>query len=134
LAGAARLENGFGHCTSLDLVLSGRLALGPKGVAIAYSTTMMLWVFPLIAWAVHGTVISFRDVMRAASKPAISSVVAAGLAFTVRFFYGQSLSPIPRFALEICVLISRLQGSIVRNRSKGTLYGSHSRIDTPVSE
>src|ERR1039458_650536 len=34
------------------------LPYGPKGVALAYSGTMLLWVVPVIAWSVHGTVIS----------------------------------------------------------------------------
>ena len=35
------------------------LPYGPKGVACAYSVVMTLWLTPLIAWAVHGTEISF---------------------------------------------------------------------------
>jgi O-antigen/teichoic acid export membrane protein len=106
------------------LILSYLIGLrwGPKGVAIAYSTTMILWVFPLIAWAVHGTVISFWDVLRTASKPAVSSIVAAGLAFAVRVFYGQSLNPIPRFALEITVLMSTFMGMLLFATGQRTLY------------
>src|SRR4029077_5133187 len=70
------------------------LPYGPKGVALAYSATMLLWVIPVIAWSVHGTVISLRDVLLAASRPMASSIVAAGLALAVRAVYGQSLSPL----------------------------------------
>ena len=106
------------------LILSYLIGLrwGPKGVAIAYSTTMMLWVFPLIAWAVHGTVISFWDVLRTAGKPMISSIMAAGLAFAVRFFYGQSLNPIPRFALEISVLMIVFAGMLLFANGQKALY------------
>jgi O-antigen/teichoic acid export membrane protein len=106
------------------LILSYLIGLrwGPQGVAIAYSTVMLLWVFPLIAWAVHGTVISFWDVMRTASKPAISSIVAAGLAFAVRFFYGQTLNPIPRFALEISVLMITFIGMLLFATGQKALY------------
>lgn len=106
------------------LILSYLIGLrwGPRGVAIAYSTTMMLWIFPLIAWAVHGTVISFWDILRTASKPAISSIVAAGLAFAVRFFYGQSLTPIPRFALEISVLMITFAGMLLFATGQKALY------------
>ncbi|MGB7602833.1 MAG: oligosaccharide flippase family protein, partial [Candidatus Sulfotelmatobacter sp.] len=106
------------------LILSYLIGLrwGPQGVAIAYSTVMMLWVFPLIAWAVHGTAISFWDVLRTASKPAISSIVAAGLAFAVRLFYGQSLNPIPRFALEISVLMSTFVGMLLFATGQKALY------------
>ena len=40
------------------------LPYGPKGVAFAYSAVMTLWVIPFIAWCVHGTVVSFRDILR----------------------------------------------------------------------
>jgi PST family polysaccharide transporter len=36
------------------------LAFGPQGVAFAFSTVMLLWVVPGIAWAVHDTVLSPR--------------------------------------------------------------------------
>jgi hypothetical protein len=49
------------------------LPFGPKGVAFAYSVVMTLWVGPVIARAVHGTAISFRDVLAALSRPLASS-------------------------------------------------------------
>lgn len=63
---------------------------GPQGVAIAYSTVMSLWLFPLIAWSVHGTVISFKDVMMAISRPLAATVVAGLLAFGACRFCGSS--------------------------------------------
>ena len=82
------------------------LPYGPKGVAFAYSGVMILWIIPVIAWSVHGTVISVRDVLLVASRPLVSSIVAAALAFTVRLLYGQSLSPLPRLAVENGVLFT----------------------------
>jgi hypothetical protein len=52
---------------------------GPKGVAFAYSGVMILWIIPVIALSVHGTVISVRCAAR--GKPTlVSSIVAAALA------------------------------------------------------
>ena len=82
------------------------LPFGPKGVAFAYSTVMLLWLFPLIAWAVHGTAISFRDILVTACKPLACGMVAAGFALAVRVTYGHVLSPLPRFALESGVLLA----------------------------
>ena len=76
------------------------LPYGPEGVAFAYSTVMVLWLFPLIAWAVHGTAISIRDILMTAYKPLACGIVAAGLAFAVRTVYGHLLSPLPRLVLE----------------------------------
>jgi PST family polysaccharide transporter len=81
------------------------LAHGPKGVALAYSAVMLLWILPAIAWSVRGTVISIRDILFTVSQPLASSIVAGGLAFGVRFVYGTTLSSIPRLALESAVLL-----------------------------
>lgn len=81
------------------------LPYGPKGVALAYSTVMLLWVLPLIAWAVHGTAVSFRDVLSTAYKPLASGIVAGALAFAGRVAYGQLFSPLPRLVLESAVLL-----------------------------
>lgn len=76
------------------------LPYGPTGVAFAYSSVMTLSVIPLVAWCVHGTVISFRDILLSVSRPLAASLVAASFALGVRFFCGQLLSPLPRLVLE----------------------------------
>jgi len=81
------------------------LAYGPKGVALAYSAVMLLWVFPAIVWSVRGTAISVRDILLTVSRPLASSIVAGGLAFGVRLAYGPMLPPLPRLALESAVLL-----------------------------
>jgi O-antigen/teichoic acid export membrane protein len=80
------------------------LSYGPKGVAFAYSAVMTLWVIPFIAWCVHGTAVTFRDIVVATSRPLISGILAGGVAFAVRLAYGQFLSPLPRLVLEAVVL------------------------------
>jgi len=81
------------------------LRYGPTGVAIAYSTVMTLSVLPLVAWAVHGTPISFSDLMHTVRKPLMSSVAAAALAYGTRALYGQFLAPLPCLVLECAVLL-----------------------------
>jgi len=78
---------------------------GPTGVAFAYSTVMVLWLVPLIAWTTHGTVISFRDILLVVSRPLVSSVAAAALAFGVRSLYAHLLPALPRLVLESTVLL-----------------------------
>lgn len=80
------------------------LPYGPKGVAFAYSAVMAVWVIPFIAWCVHGTEISLRDVLVATSRPLISGILAGSIAFVVRSVYGQFLPPLPRLILEAVVL------------------------------
>jgi O-antigen/teichoic acid export membrane protein len=98
------------------------LPYGPRGVAFAYSAVMMLWVIPVIAWSVHGTVISFRDIVLEVSRPLASSIVAGGLAFGVRLAYGQLLSPLPRLVLECAVLLAVFVGVLLFVTGQKTLY------------
>jgi O-antigen/teichoic acid export membrane protein len=80
------------------------LPYGPKGVALAYSTVMTLWAIPHIAWGLHGTVVSLRDVALVASKPFASGVVAGAIAFGARLVLPHFLSPFPQLAVESAIL------------------------------
>jgi len=90
------------------LVITGYvlgLPYGPRGVAIGYSALMTIWCVPHIAWCVHGTVISLRDIFVTASRPFVSGIVAGGLALCAQFLLGQSLGPLPRLILGVSVLL-----------------------------
>jgi O-antigen/teichoic acid export membrane protein len=81
------------------------LPYGPTGVALAYSAVMTLWLVPHIAWSIHGTMISSRDILKASGQPFLSAIVAAAIAFAVQFFYSQSFSPFPRLLLGSGILL-----------------------------
>ena len=66
------------------------LPYGPKGVAFAYSAVMMLWIMPVIAWSVHATVISLRDILIVVSRPLASSTIAGAVALGACSLFGQS--------------------------------------------
>lgn len=80
------------------------LPYGAKGVAFAYSTVMALCAVPIIAWAVHDTVVTLRDIILTAARPFISAAVAAPLAYAVQRWCGHSLPPILRLVLESAAL------------------------------
>lgn len=82
------------------------LPYGPRGVAIGYSALMTVWAVPHIAWCVHGTGVSLRDIFVAASRPFLSGIVAGAFAFGVQFYFGQSFSPLPRLIIEVAALLS----------------------------
>ena len=98
------------------------LHYGPKGVALGYSAVMMLWVLPHIAWCVHGTPVSFWDILRTSARPVGSAIVAGTFAFIVRLAYGQSLSPIPRLALESTVLLATFSVMLLLVAGQKSLY------------
>jgi hypothetical protein len=86
---------------------------GPKGVAFTLSLLMVLWIFPSIAWGLHGTVISFWDMLLTVRSPLVSSIVAAGLAFAVRLLYGQAMSNWPRLILEGTIMLAAYLGMLL---------------------
>jgi len=107
------------------LVITGcviGLPYGPKGVAFAYSTVMALWVIPHLAWCVHGTVISFGELLRALSRPLFSAILAGLLAFAVRFFPVHSLSPLPRLALGCTVFLGAYLAILMYVMGQKSLY------------
>jgi PST family polysaccharide transporter len=106
----------------LILAYVAGLPYGPKGVAIAYSATMLLWVVPVVAWSVHGTAISVKDVWLAVSRPLVSGFVAVGVAFAVRSIYGQWMSPIPRLVVETVVLLATFFGMLLFGTGQKSLY------------
>jgi O-antigen/teichoic acid export membrane protein len=89
------------------------LPYGPIGVACAYSVVMTLWLIPLIAWAVHGTEISFWDIVRTVTPPLASSVAAGVIALAVGFAFSQSLSPLLRLMLETTALLATFVGLLL---------------------
>jgi O-antigen/teichoic acid export membrane protein len=79
---------------------------GPKGVALAYSTVMTIWVVPHILLCIRGTAISFRDIVVTIRRPVLSGIVAAGFAAAVHFLIAQSLVPVLRLGLDGTILLA----------------------------
>ena len=107
------------------LVIAGYLVglpYGPNGVAFGYSAVMALWVVPHIAWCVHGTVISFRDIVRAVSRPLISGIVAATLALGGQVLYGHLVAPLPRLLLGCSVVLGAYLGMLLYVMGQKAFY------------
>jgi len=98
------------------------LPYGPRGVALAYSTVMMICVIPVIAWSVYGTVISSRDILLTVSRPLASSILAGGLALGIRLVYCQLLSALPRLVLESALLLVTFVGILLFVTGQKELY------------
>ena len=62
---------------------------GARGVAVAIAISSAALVLPAIHYAVRGSSISFADVVRAAARPTVASVAAAGVVWAL----GGSLPP-----------------------------------------
>lgn len=110
----------------LAVVMIGSYAValpyGPRGVALAYSVALTLWVIPLIRICVHGTMVSVRDILAAVSRPLASGILAGGAAFGVRMICGEFLPPLPRLILEGCILIIVYFGLLFFVAGQKSLY------------
>ena len=98
------------------------LPYGPKGVAFAYSAVMTLWVIPHIAWCVHGTGISLRDILLTVSRPLASGTLAGTLTLGARLAYGHFFSPLPRLVLESSVLFVSFIGILLFVAGQKSFY------------
>ena len=107
------------------LVIAGYVAglpYGPQGVALAYSTVLALWVIPHLAWCVHGTNISLKDIMVVLSRPVLSVIVAGMLAWGVIAFCGDSFSHLARLVLGSTVLLTAYIGLLFYVMKQKALY------------
>lgn len=98
------------------------LPYGPRGVAFAYSAAMMLWLVPHIAWCVHGTMISLRDICSVVTRPLLSGIVATAFASGLQFFYGHLLSPLPRLILGVTLLLGVYLGMLLYVMGQKAFY------------
>ncbi len=98
------------------------LPYGARGVAFAYTAVMVLWMVPHIAWCVHGTPVSPRDVAAAVMRPLASGVVAGAVGLAVRLMCAGFLSPLLRLFLESGVLAVTFFAVLVFVAGQKALY------------
>jgi len=98
------------------------LLWGPKGVALGYSTAVILSVVPLMAWAVHGTPVSLRDLLQTIGRPLLSGIVAAGIALALQILYGSLLPPLSRLIVGVVLISSVYLWMLVCIMKQGPFY------------
>ena len=76
------------------------LPYGPKGVALAYSIAMTLWVVPHVFWCVHGTTISPRELFFTLWRPFAAGVLAAALTLVLQASMGEINLVVLRLLVE----------------------------------
>jgi len=107
------------------IVISGYamgLRYGPKGVAFAYSAVMTLWAVPHIAWCVHGTVVSLRDILVTVSRPLGSGIAAGVLGFGVEYLCGPAMSHLLRLIIECSVVMVAYVGMLFYVMGQKAVY------------
>jgi PST family polysaccharide transporter len=79
---------------------------GPKGVALGFSTAMLILTIPIILWATLDTTITSRDVVWAVAPPAASIVVASVLVFLLWPWLSFIQVPLLRLATTCATLFA----------------------------
>lgn len=77
------------------------LQYGPHGVALAYSSVMVLKVIPVSIWALRGTGVRVREFAGALVSPLAACAVAAVVGFGVHSLCPPTLSPVLRLMLDL---------------------------------
>ncbi len=77
------------------------LPYGPHGVALAYSSVMVLKVIPITIWALHGTGVRVREFAGALMSPLAACAIAALVGFGVHSLCPQSMAPVLRLLLDV---------------------------------
>lgn len=98
------------------------LPFGASGVAFAFSAAMTTLLVPIVIWCLHGTAISPRDILLASSRPFLSAIVAAAVAFGTTMYVGEWPSPLLRFALEGTIMFSIYFSILLLVKEQRTLY------------
>ena len=99
------------------------LPWGPKGVAMAFSIAMGLWLVPQLAWSLHGTVVSLKDIAISISRPLASTMVAAAAAAGVAFgLLAPTAAPWLRLGVGITVLAGVYVGMLLFALDQRALY------------
>lgn len=79
-------------CPVMILGILTGLKHGPQGVALGYSSALILLAVPVLAWALHGTGVSLLDYWRAICPPLVAGVVGGGAALLAHRVASHSLS------------------------------------------
>ncbi len=110
------------------------LPYGPSGVALAFSTTMVLWLVPHIYWTLHGTMISVRELLSAAGQALLAGVVAAVAAAIVQHLAAPIPSALLRLALGGTAMLAVYLFVLLFVMKQGVFYFDLLRGFTRASE
>jgi O-antigen/teichoic acid export membrane protein len=95
---------------------------GATGVAISYSTMMVLLTVPMIVWATNGLIVTSVDILKEARAAFLPAFVASAVGLAAAYFGGQSLSPLPRLVLEGGIILTSYVGILLLTSARRTQY------------
>jgi O-antigen/teichoic acid export membrane protein len=100
---ALGISSGVTPLVILGIVLG--LSHGPEGVAVGYSSAMMLVIIPIAAWSKRGTAVTWADLWRAAKGPIVSGLVAGAVGLLLKLTLSARLPLIPYLFLAVGLVL-----------------------------
>ena len=77
---------------------------GPIGVAVSYSSIMIVLALPVIVWSIRGTAVRLRDIAEAARPPFQAGLIAGLVGLSMNIAAGSLFHPFTRLALGGCIV------------------------------
>jgi O-antigen/teichoic acid export membrane protein len=119
-----------GRCAKIGLVVTPLLILsyalglqrGPDGVAAGLSITMILSVVPVLRWAKRGTLITVRDILRAARPVSISIAIGAAATVAARPMLDRVDSAFVRLITESTVFLGAYLSTLLFVMDQKSVY------------
>jgi O-antigen/teichoic acid export membrane protein len=86
--------------------IAAGLPFGTKGVAIGYSSALVVLMVPTIVWAIRGTGISGRDIWNSARLSIFASLGAAATGLAIKYLLESHLTPFALLAVGLTLSIA----------------------------
>jgi O-antigen/teichoic acid export membrane protein len=97
------LNIAFLICPVVILGILAGLRHGPRGVALGYSSAMILLFLPVVAWATYRTGITVRAYWNAVKRPLAAGFLGGFAGWLFRSWCAGNLTPLPLLMLELTV-------------------------------
>ncbi len=100
------LNTAFLICPVVILGIIVGLRYGPRGVALGYSSAMILLFVPIVAWATYGTGITARAYWNAIKRPFCAGIFGGLFGLLFQYWCAGKLSFLLQLILELAVSCS----------------------------
>jgi len=99
------------------------LPYGPEGVAMGFSTAMVLWLVPHVYWCLHNTGITPREFFLTILPPFAASVAAGIISGAVAYFWlDQVHVPLVRLVITGCVMVLSYASILMLGTDRRAFY------------
>jgi O-antigen/teichoic acid export membrane protein len=86
---------------------------GPVGVAMGYSTAMVLLFVPVVTWAIHRTGVTLHDYWDAIKRPVISGILGGVTGWLVKVAFQNALPPLAMLIFGLALSFAAYVGILL---------------------